>query len=330
METVVVTGAAGLLGNHLCRSLLRDGFRVIGIDNLQGGYRAFLPQANLFRFYKFDLNEPKKIDRIFDKFRPSTVFHFAAYAAEGLSPYIRRFNYTNNVLASSSVINAGIKFESKVVFSSSMGVYGNLIAPFTEEMSPRPEDPYGIAKHAIELDLQAAGNQFGLQYSIVRPHNVVGIYQNIWDRYRNVLGIFIRQALSGTPLTVYGDGLQLRAFSDVKFYMEPFKRLIAEGDGEVFNIGADSATTILDLAQMVVLEASKHGIEAQIEFLEPRQEVKFAYCSHDKAKAKLDFNDQTNLEALISELFDWAKHQKPKKVKNISYEIHKGIYSYWK
>jgi UDP-glucose 4-epimerase len=330
METVLVTGAAGLLGNHLCRSLLKDGFRVIGIDNLEGGYRQFLPEGDRFKFYKFDLNEPKKVNRVFEKYRPTTVFHFAAYAAEGLSPYIRRFNYTNNILASSSIINACIKFDSKVVFSSSMGVYGNQTPPFTEEMSPKPVDPYGVAKFAIELDLEAAKSQFGLKYSIVRPHNVVGIYQNIWDRYRNVLGIFVRQSLSGTPLTVYGDGLQLRAFSDVKFYMDPFKRLISAGDGEVFNIGADSATSIIDVAEMVVSEASKHGIKSNIDFLEPRQEVKFAYCNHDKAKQILKFDDRTNLEALISELFNWAKQQKPKRIKNLNYEIDKGLYSYWK
>lgn len=330
MKCVIVTGAAGLLGAHLARSLLDDGFKVVGIDNLQGGYREFLPKHENFEFYKTDLNDSKKITAIFERAKPRAVYHFAAYAAEGLSPYIRRFNYTNNVLASSSVINAAVNFETKVIFASSMGVYGHQQAPFSEEMAPKPADPYGIAKYSVELDLAAAKDQFGLEYSIVRPHNVVGIYQNIWDRYRNVLGIFVRQAISGEPLTIYGDGEQIRAFSDVSYYMEPFKKLLSSGDGEIFNIGADKATSILDLATAVTRGGLQFGITSTTTFLEAREEVKFAYCTHEKAKRLLNFEDNTDLEELISKMFHWALDQKPRKIKSISYEIEKGLYSYWK
>lgn len=330
MNCVLVTGAAGLLGAHLTRSLLTDGFKVIGIDNLEGGYKEFLPSHRNFKFFKADLNDSKKIMRVFDRSRPEAVFHFAAYAAEGLSPYIRRFNYTNNILASSSVINSAINFQAKVIFTSSMGVYGHQQAPFSEDMTPKPSDPYGIAKYSVELDLAAAKKQFGLEYSIVRPHNVVGIYQNIWDRYRNVLGIFVRQAIAGEPLTIYGDGDQLRAFSDVQFYMEPFKRLLSTGDGEIFNIGADEATSITKLAEAVKLGASRFGIKASTISLEEREEVKYAFCRHEKARSLLGFEDKTDLDELISKMFVWALKQKPKRIKSIPYEVDKGIYSYWK
>lgn len=314
----------------MSRHLLQMGFRVVGVDNLQGGYRDFLPTDQNFSFYQADLNDFDQIAKIFDEYQPGVVFHFAAYAAEGLSPFIRRFNYENNVLASSTVINNCIRHGSKLIFTSSMAVYGNQPAPFREAMTPAPVDPYGIAKYAIEMDLASAANQFGLRYSIVRPHNVVGVYQNVWDRYRNVLGIFVRRALSKEPLVVYGDGTQTRAFSDISFYMEPLAKLINEFDGEVFNIGADKEIQILELAKLVQKEARFRGVEVGIEFAEPRNEVPFAFCDHTKAKTLLSFQDNTNLEILIKAMFNWVSGEPARKIKVMPYELDNNLYSYWR
>jgi UDP-glucose 4-epimerase len=233
-------------------------------------------------------------------------------------------------MASSSVINNAIELEAKVIFTSSMAVYGGQNPPFEERMLPAPTDPYGIAKYAVELDLANASDQFGLRYSIVRPHNVVGVFQNVWDRYRNVLGIFIRQALSGQDLTIYGDGSQVRAFSDISFYLEPLEKLIDSFDGETFNVGADKEITILELAQSVIGEAGKRGIHVDVQFLEARHEVQLAYCNHDKAKRVLSFEDRTDLEDLISTMFDWVAGEPRREVRKMEYEITKGLYSFWK
>ena len=128
-------------------------------------------------------------------------------------------------------------------------MYGDQETPFTEDKQPQPIDPYGMAKYAVECDLKMAHKQFGLRYNIVRPHNVLGIYQNIWDRYRNVIGIFIRKTLNGQPILVYGDGEQTRAFSDIRYYMDPFDILLNEFDGETFNIGADKFFTLNQVAK---------------------------------------------------------------------------------
>lgn len=330
MKKAIVTGAAGLFGAHLSRHLLSSNYKVVGIDNLQGGYQDFVPVAEDYTFRKLDLNDVKSVDQVFDDFNPDVVFHFAAYAAEGLSPFIRRFNYENNVLASSTIINNSIRHESKIVFTSSMAVYGNQTAPYLESMRPSPVDPYGIAKYAIEMDLAAAEDQFGLRYSIVRPHNVFGIYQNVWDRYRNVLGIFVRKALAGEPLLIFGDGSQKRAISDIKFYLDPLTQLVDNFDGEIFNIGADQEIEILELAKIVASIAAARGFNVGIDFAEPRHEVKDAFCDHSKAKSLLGFQDQTILEDLILEIFDWVSLQPRREVKTLSYEIEKNIYSYWK
>ena len=217
-----------------------------------------------------------------------------------------------------------------MIFTSSMAVYGEQEPPFTEDKRPQPIDPYGVAKYAVEVDLELARQQFGLRYNIVRPHNVLGIYQNIWDRYRNVIGIFIRKALNNQPILVYGDGEQTRAFSDIKYYMDPFDKLLTDYDGEVFNIGADKYFSLNEVAEAVQKIGKKYGYDVPIEHGEPRHEVKHAYCDHTKAKSILGFRDETNLEELIESVFVWAMKQPNRKVKKMEYEVTKDIYDYWR
>ncbi len=327
---IFVTGCAGLLGANYTRHLLANGHEVIGIDDLSGGYKAFVTKGEKFSFVKLNLERRKKIVELFEEHKPEVLVHFAAYAAEGLSPFIRNYNYRNNLICSANLINECIKHDTKFIFTSSMAVYGEQEPPFTEDKRPQPIDPYGIAKFAVECDLKLAHEQFGLRYNIVRPHNVLGIYQNIWDKYRNVIGIFIRKALNGEPILVYGDGEQTRAFSDIKYYMEPFDKLLTDFDGETFNIGADKHFTLNEVALTVQTIASKYGYHVPVEHGEPRHEVKHAYCDHTKAKTMLNFEDNTNLAELVETMFTWAMKQPNRKVKQMEYEVTKDIYDYWK
>ena len=329
MKKILITGVAGLLGANFSRYLLRKGYSVIGIDDLSGGYIENVPEE--CKFYNFNLTESEKVNEVFENEKPDYVYHFAAYAAEGLSPFIRNFNYTNNLLSSVNVINACINNDTKkIIFTSSMAVYGKGNPPFTESQLPSPEDPYGIAKYAVELDLEVAKKQFGLDYSIVRPHNVIGMYQNIWDKYRNVVGIWIRQAIAGEPLTIFGDGSQTRAFSDISFYNEPFEKLMTHHSGEIFNIGADKPYTINEVSDIVMEVAKSFDFETSKVFLEPRNEVHVAYCNHDKAKNMLSFSDNTDLKKSIESMFIWALNQKNREVFYSNYEVTKNIYSFWK
>ena len=327
---IFVTGCAGLLGANYTRHLLNNGHEVIGIDDLSGGYKAFIAKGEKFKFIKLNLEKRKKVVELFEEYKPDILFHFAAYAAEGLSPFIRNFNYRNNLICSANLINECINHNTKFIFTSSMAVYGGQKPPFTEDKIPQPVDPYGVAKYAVECDLKLAHEQFGLLYNIVRPHNVLGIYQNIWDRYRNVIGIFIRKTLNGQPILVYGDGEQTRAFSDIKYYMKPFDKLLTDCDNEIFNIGADKYFTLNEVAKTVQEIGKKYGYEVPIEYGEPRHEVKHAYCNHDKAKNLLKFKDDTKLEELIDSIFVWAMKQPNRKVKTMEYEVTKDIYDYWR
>lgn len=331
MGKVLVTGAAGLLGANFCKYLCNKGYEVIGVDNLSGGYKEFVDSR--VEFYAVELTAQNDLEYVLTEVgaKVDFIYHFAAYAACGLSPFIRNFNYKNNLIASANLINYAINNDvKKFIFASSMTVYGDQTPPFTEEMPFKPSDPYAIAKMAVELDLKDAYERHGLDYAVVRPHNVHGIYQNIWDRYRNVIGIFIRKALAGEDLLVYGDGSQIRAFSDVRYYMKPFERLMTEHSGETFNIGADHPTTILELAKLVQKVAYEYGSKVEIKHAEARNEVHTAFCDHTKAKNLLGFEDKTDLEALIRNMYIWAESQPRRKVKKLQPEVKKGLYSYWK
>ena len=326
---VLITGVAGLIGSHMAEYLLSERYHVYGIDNLSGGYLENIPKGVVFNHA--DLSNQKWLRWFFKEKKPDYVYHFAAYAAEGLSPFIRNFNYSNNILSSVNIINECIRHNiKKIVFTSSMAVYGKGDPPFKEDQQPSPEDPYGISKYAVEMDLEQARRQFGLNYSIVRPHNVIGIRQNIWDRYRNVIGIWIRRILRGESITIFGDGKQKRAFSDIKFCLEPLRKLLTECNGEILNIGSDREYTLNEVADILQEVAGEFGFRADIEHLEERHEVKNAYCNHAKARDLLNFIDGTNLRETMREMFVWAMKQGDREVKDMEYEIEKGMYKFWK
>lgn len=331
MSKILITGAAGLIGVHFSKYLLDKGYDIIGVDNLSGGYIDFVDNRllNNRQFHELDINDD--LTNIFQWYKPDIIYHFAAYAAEGLSPFIRKFNYINNVLGSVNIINHCIKYDvKKIIFTSSMCVYGIGNPPFKEDQDLKPIDPYGIAKYTIEQDLRCAYEQFGLNYTIIRPHNIIGIYQNIWDKYRNVIGIWINRILNNEPILIYGDGVQERAFSDIQYYMKPFELVMDNFNTETFNIGADKHYTLLTMANILKDIAKKYNYKCIIEHVESRHEVKLAYSDHSKAKEMLNFEDNTDVYALLEEMFLWAIKQPKREVKYMTYEIEKNIYSYWK
>src|SRR5437867_2342546 len=303
----LVTGAAGFIGSHLTRALAADGrVRVVALDDLSGGFRDNLPPD--VAFVEGSVTDAALVARVFQEHRIRYVFHLAAYAAEGLSHFIRRFNYTNNVIGSMNLINEAVRHEIECfVFTSSIAVYGPIKPPMRESDTPAPEDPYGIAKLSVELDLAAAHRMFGLRYVIFRPHNVYGEYQNLGDPYRNVLGIFMNQIMQGRPMTTFGDGTQQRAFSYVGDIVPAMAASpwVPAAAGEVFNIGADHPYTVNELARTIA--AAMGAPNHPIEHLASRQEVHTAYADHSKAAHVFGVGPQTSLEAGVARMAAWAK-----------------------
>ncbi len=326
----IVTGAAGFIGAHVAAELITRGHSVLALDDLSGGYRENVPAGA--EFVEGSINDVPLINALFEKHRFKYVFHLAAYAAEGLSHFIKTFNYTNNLLGSVNLINASVNAGSVkcFVFTSSIAVYGRNQLPMKEDMVPQPEDPYGIAKYAVELDLKEALEMFGLNYIVFRPHNVYGEKQNIGDRYRNVIGIFMNQIMQDQPLTIFGDGKQTRAFS----YISDVAPIIADSINredaynQVFNVGADTPYTILELVEAV---GKAMGAAPKLNHLEARNEVVHAYSSHEKAHQHFgDLIKNVSLEDGVQRMGAWARRTGARQGQTFSaVEVKKNMPPSW-
>jgi UDP-glucose 4-epimerase len=326
---VLVTGAAGFIGSHVAEHCLKLGFDVVATDDLSGGFQDNVPKDA--EWIAGDLRDPFFVSSLFRDRHYDYVYHLGAYAAEGLSHFIRRFNYQTNLVASVNLINEAVKNEvGCFVFASSIAVYGSNQTPMNEEMTPIPEDPYGISKYAVELDLRAAREMFGLNYVIFRPHNVYGERQNIADRYRNVIGIFMNQVLHGKPMTIFGDGRQTRAFSYIDDVAPLIARspLVSAAVNCVFNVGADVPYTILQLATEI---AAAFGVERSVEHLSARNEVLHAFSDHSRIRNVFNPPSPTNLRTGIQRMAEWVKVRGPAlPVKFSDIEVMKNMPPSWR
>ena len=324
----LVTGGAGFIGAHVTNELIQLGHKVVVLDDLSGGFEDHVNKQAIF--IQGSITDSKLVKQLFEDYKFTYVYHLAAYAAEGLSHFIRKFNYENNLIGSINLINESVKHKiSRFVFTSSIAVYGALEPPMKEDMHPQPEDPYGVAKYAVELDLKSAFEMFGLEYTIFRPHNVYGEYQNIGDKYRNVVGIFMNQLMKGQSLSVFGDGKQTRAFSyigDVAPYIANCVN-VPESKNEVFNIGADQEYTILELAESIQ-KAMK--LNQPIMHLEARNEVIHAHADHSKSKNVFNISSFTPLTDGIIKMAAWAEKVGSRKSSNFeNIEIKEKLPPFW-
>lgn len=347
---ILITGIAGFLGSRFAAWLLAHvpEAEVVGVDDLSCGYSENVPPG--VRWHRFSLgSEASTLDPRPSTLnpRPSTlpalaapdyVFHFAAYAAEGLSPFIRCFNYRNNLVATAEVINHAIRAGTvkRFVFTSSMAVYGRGRAPFDERDPLTPIDPYGVAKAACERDLAIAGEQHGLDWCVVRPHNLYGPCQSLWQPYRNVLGIWMSRRLEGLPLLVYGDGSQRRAFSFIDDCLPCLWRAAIEPacSGQTINLGGTRPVEIGRAVRMVC-ELTGGGVIAH---REPRHEVAEAWCEWRKSAELVGYNEggETPLAEGLARMWAWARDawqrypDRRGRPERFEVEIERGLYSYWK
>lgn len=318
-----------VIGSHVAKDLIDMDFDVVVLDDLSGGFEDNIPKGA--RFIKGSVTDNNLMEKIFDEEKFDYVYHLAAYAAEGLSHFIRRFNYENNLIGSINLINLSIKHKIKCfVFTSSIAVYGRNQLPMEESTTPQPEDPYGVSKYAVEMDLKAAHEMFGLNYVIFRPHNVYGENQNIGDKYRNVIGIFMNQIMLKQPLTIFGDGEQTRAFSYIKEVSPIIAKSVSvkKAYNQVFNVGADIPYSVNKLIDVISRE---FNVKSEVNYQPERNEVKHAYSAHEKVKKYFDVEKEYSLEEGIHRMAVWAKDKGPRATKKFdNIEIMEKLPPIWR
>jgi UDP-glucose 4-epimerase len=330
MSKILVTGGAGFIGSHVTAELVTRGHQVMVLDDLSGGFVENVVDGA--EFVRGSINNVELVNLLFDTEQFDVVYHLAAYAAEGLSHFIKRFNYNNNLIGSVNLINAAVRNDVHCfVFTSSIAVYGaSPQLPMTEATPPHPEDSYGIAKLAVEQELMACRQMFGLNYIIFRPHNVYGERQNIGDKYRNVVGIFMNQILQGKPMSVFGDGTQRRAFS----YIGDVAPILADAMdvpaayNQIFNIGADQPYSVNELAEAV---AKAMGVMPNVAHLPARNEVQNAYSSHEKLRRVFGARKLTPLDEGLARMARWVRQHGARSSQTFEHiEITKNFPQAWR
>lgn len=314
MKTIAVTGSAGLIGSHLCHRFLGLGYRVIGIDNLIGGYSTNMPeQNNDFIYFNENILNNKKLTNIFKHYTPELVIHCAALAHEGLSVFSPKTIVENIYAGSASVISAAVASGTATfINTSSMARYGNAVPPFKEDYTvPTPVDPYGMAKLHAEQHINLISEIHGIKVFHMVPHNVCGPHQCYSDPFRNVMSIFANRVLQDKPVYIYGDGTQKRSFSHIEDCVDAYVTLYKNRDSinntSVFNIGPDdgSEITINDLA---VLVHRYFNAEPKILHIDERpREVKNAWVSTEKAKKLLNYETKHAVDDTVRDTVTWIK-----------------------
>ena len=319
-KKILVTGVAGFLGSHLSEKLSDQGHKVIGIDNMTGGYKDNVPKN--IEFFDFDCCDFKKMNSIMKNI--DAVYHCAATAHEGLSVFSPVEITKNNYMASVSVFTAAISNKVKrIIFCSSMARYGDQKTPFTENMNPKPVDPYAISKVAAENVLMNLCDLNKVEWVIAVPHNIIGPRQKYDDPYRNVVSIMINRMLQKKPPIIYGDGKQKRCFSYIDDCLSCLLPMLDQENlnRQIINIGPDEEYVTINEIANICSNITGSNLKPIYKKDRPR-EVKHATCSADKARKLLNYKTKTDLKKGILDTYNYIKKRGPKDFEyNINLEI---------
>jgi UDP-glucose 4-epimerase len=319
---ILITGCAGHLGSKLCEWIVanKPDCHIVGIDDFSSGFKESVhPEVDFIWHTSPALpidhrggcgvshaayHRPSLYAEHFD-----AVFHFGAFAAEVLSPHVRCYAIDNVWRETAALINGLLNGAGcgRLVYASSVAVYGKGDPPFYEESQCRPNDVYGIAKLAAENDLRTAAEQFGQDFCCLRMHNIYGPGQNLWDRHRNCFGIWIRAALEGRPFTIFGDGLQRRAFSYIDDILPCLweAAFAPQASKQTINLGGSEPIEIYRAAEALAFVMGSEG--AELKFEPARHEVKDAWCSTAKSRELLGYADKTELPTGLEAMWNWAR-----------------------
>ena len=304
-KKILVTGAAGFLGSHLSEKLAKLGHKVIGIDNMIGGYEDNVP--NNIEFHKIDCCDLEQVQKIMKGIE--IVYHCAATAHEGLSVFSPYEITKNNYLASVAIFSAAVNEKVKrIIFCSSMARYGEQKSPFNETMKPMPVDPYAISKVASEEVLKNLCELNNIEWVIAVPHNIIGPRQKYDDPFRNVVSIMINRMMQGKAPVIYGDGEQTRCFSYIDDCLSCLIPMLDQKNlnKQIINIGPDEEfVTINKVAEIC---SNITGVNLNPIYKKDRpKEVKHATCSADKARKLLNYKTTVKLFEGINNTFEYIK-----------------------
>lgn len=303
---ILVTGGAGFIGSHLVDHLIKEGCKVIIVDNLSTGRKENLnPKA---KFYKIDICSPK-ISQIFKKEKPEVVFHFAAHIEARGSIKNPISDAKTNILGSLNILENCRKFKIReIIFASSGGeIYGAAKKiPTPENYPPHPLSPYGVSKLAVEEYLEVYYQLFGLIWKALRYGNVYGPRQNPYGE-AGVIAIFTNKMLKNEQVFIHGNGRQTKDYIFIEDAIEATILSLKKGFIGPLNIATGKETSVLEIFNQIkkMTESSvrkKHVPLPAIAF--PRG------CLNVKgAKKTLGWQIKYSFDEGLKKTVDWFKNE---------------------
>lgn len=300
----LVTGGAGFIGSAIVDKLVENGEKTIIVDNLSRGTRDNLNAEA--QFYEIDITNTENLKNVFCKYDINCVYHQAAQADAALAMNEPAFDAKSNILGTVNLLEMCVECDvDKIVYASSAAVYGTPAElPLQENHPLAPESPYGASKLTPEHYLKIYKEQYDLDYTALRYANVYGPRQFAGGE-GGVIAIFINRILQGEPPIIYGDGQQTRDF----IYVEDIARanlaaMESIGSG-IFNISCCQQTSLLELVEKLKKIADK---DFGVKYDEPRKgDIRHSCLSNKKAKERLDWQPQYNLEAGLKQTVEYYK-----------------------
>ncbi len=311
MRRALVLGGAGFIGSHLAELLLEHGLEVVVLDDFSTGHASNLPEHGALRVVEGSIGDRDALSRA--GAGADVAFHLAAHVGNVASLERPGYDAAVNVLGTLQVIEACAELGiPQLVATSSCAVYGEpRRTPIDEDHPLDPVSPYGISKLAAERYCVRLGAERGLVVAALRCFNVYGPRQRPGP-YASVVPIFVRRALSGGPLTVYGDGHQTRDFIHVADVAEAHRLAFARRARGVFNVGTGAGTSVAALAG-VVTRCAGRPLEVRRE-PERAGEVRHAVADVRRLRGELGHAPRLALEEGVASCFAWASGERGRRV----------------
>ena len=310
---IIITGAAGFIGYHLCESLLKDGIQILGLDNLNNYYDQNLKLERLkrlknhnnFMHKKIDILNLKNLEKIFKDFKPNKVINLAAQAGVRFSIKNPHAYIDSNITGFINLIELSQRYDvNSFIYASSSSVYGgNEKLPFSEsDMTNKPISLYGASKKSNELIANSYSSLYGLNTTGLRYFTVYGP----WGRPDMAYFIFTKKILAGEPIEVYNNGKMKRDFTFIDDIILGTKSAIEKNyKCEIFNLGSSKNEELMDLIKTIEYKLAKKAIIKYLP-IQPGDAIE-TYANIDKSIEKLNYNPKISINNGIPKFINWYK-----------------------